>query len=99
MESVVHGIRVDYSRDKLFDALGLMRLKESYMKDEEQSHKNDLHLYQNNSVRMQNMRRDYMNTAVSIGCLILLPFFLLVVASVACLYHVFLTILKIQRRD
>ena len=37
MESVVHGIRVDYSRDKLFDALGLMRLKESYMKDEEQS--------------------------------------------------------------
>ena len=37
MESVVHGIKVDYSRDNLFDALGLMRLKESYMKDEEQS--------------------------------------------------------------
>ena len=37
MESVVHGITVDYSRDKLFDSLGLMRLKESYMKDEEQS--------------------------------------------------------------
>jgi len=37
MESVVHGIAVDYSRDNLFDALGLMRLKESYMKDDEQS--------------------------------------------------------------
>jgi ribonucleoside-diphosphate reductase alpha chain len=37
MESVVHGIKVDYSRDNLFDALGLMRLKESYMKDDEQS--------------------------------------------------------------
>ena len=37
MESVVHGITVDYSRDELFDALGLMRLKESYMKDDEQS--------------------------------------------------------------
>jgi ribonucleoside-diphosphate reductase alpha chain len=37
MESVVHGITVDYSRDKLFDSLGLMRLKESYMKDEETS--------------------------------------------------------------
>ena len=37
MESVMHGIKVDYSRDNLFDALGLMRLKESYMKDDEQS--------------------------------------------------------------
>jgi ribonucleoside-diphosphate reductase alpha chain len=31
----VHGIRVDYSRDSLFDELGKIRLKESYMKDEE----------------------------------------------------------------
>jgi len=37
MEDIVHGIRVDYSRDKLFDELGIKRLKESYMKDEEQS--------------------------------------------------------------
>jgi ribonucleoside-diphosphate reductase alpha chain len=37
MESVVHGIQVDYSRDQLFDDLGKLRLKESYMKDEEQS--------------------------------------------------------------
>ncbi len=37
MESVVHGIKVDYSRDSLFDELGKLRLKESYMKDEEQS--------------------------------------------------------------
>ena len=33
----IHGIKVDYSRDKLFDDLGLKRLKESYMKDEEVS--------------------------------------------------------------
>jgi len=37
MEDIVHGIRVDYSRDKLFDELGIKRLKESYMKDEEVS--------------------------------------------------------------
>ena len=34
---VVHGIKVDYSRDKLFDELGLIRLRESYMKDDEKS--------------------------------------------------------------
>jgi ribonucleoside-diphosphate reductase alpha chain len=32
---VVHGIKVDYTRDSLFDELGKIRLKESYMKDEE----------------------------------------------------------------
>jgi ribonucleoside-diphosphate reductase alpha chain len=37
MESIVHDITVDYSRDNLFDDLGRKRLKESYMKDEEQS--------------------------------------------------------------
>ena len=37
MEEIVHGITVDYGRDKLFDELGLKRLKESYMKDEEKS--------------------------------------------------------------
>ena len=35
--STVHGITVDYSRDNLFDELGKLRLKESYMKDEEVS--------------------------------------------------------------
>ena len=33
----VHGIVVDFSRDSLFDELGLKRLKESYMKEDEQS--------------------------------------------------------------
>jgi len=33
----VHGIRVDYTKDSLFDELGLLRLKESYMKDDEVS--------------------------------------------------------------
>ena len=33
----VHGINVDYTRDNLFDELGLKRLKESYMCEEENS--------------------------------------------------------------
>ena len=37
MEDVVHGIKVDYSRDSLFDELGKIRLKESYMRDDETS--------------------------------------------------------------
>jgi ribonucleoside-diphosphate reductase alpha chain len=37
MADEVHGIKVDYSRDNLFDELGLTRLKESYMKDDESS--------------------------------------------------------------
>ena len=37
MDDVIHGIKVDYSRDSLFDELGRIRLKESYMKDEEVS--------------------------------------------------------------
>ena len=37
MEDVVHGIKVDYTRDSLFDELGKIRLKESYMRDEEVS--------------------------------------------------------------
>ena len=32
-----HGITVDLDRDKLFDSLGIQRLKESYMKEEESS--------------------------------------------------------------
>lgn len=35
--SFVHGIKVDYSRDALFDELGIIRLKESYMTDDEKS--------------------------------------------------------------
>ena len=34
---IVHGIKIDYTRDSLFDELGIKRLKESYMRDEEQS--------------------------------------------------------------
>jgi len=33
----VHGIKVDYSRDELFDELGIKRLQESYMKESEAS--------------------------------------------------------------
>jgi len=37
MADVVHGIKVDYSRDNLFDELGKIRLRESYMRDDEVS--------------------------------------------------------------
>lgn len=37
MQELVHGIKVDYTRDGLFDELGKIRLKESYMKDGEVS--------------------------------------------------------------
>ena len=37
MQDIVHGIKVDYSRDSLFDELGIKRLKESYMKEDEVS--------------------------------------------------------------
>ena len=36
-QEIVHGIKVDYTRDNLFDELGLKRLKESYMKEDEAS--------------------------------------------------------------
>jgi ribonucleoside-diphosphate reductase alpha chain len=36
-ENMVHGVVVDYSRDQLFDELGIKRLKDSYMKEEEHS--------------------------------------------------------------
>ena len=31
------GIQIDYGRDALFDKLGLARLKESYMREDEES--------------------------------------------------------------
>ena len=34
---IVHGIKVDYSRDELFDELGIKRLQESYMREDEAS--------------------------------------------------------------
>ena len=37
MTNIVNDIMVDYSRDSLFDELGVKRLKESYMKDDEVS--------------------------------------------------------------
>ena len=37
MPSILDGVEVDFSRDSLFDELGILRLRESYMKDEEVS--------------------------------------------------------------
>ena len=36
-KTIYQGIEIDYSRDNLFDALGIKRLKESYMRDDEES--------------------------------------------------------------
>jgi ribonucleoside-diphosphate reductase alpha chain len=36
-KNIIHGIKVDYSRDSLFDDLGIKRLKESYMREDENS--------------------------------------------------------------
>ncbi len=33
----IHGINIDLSRDSLFDELGIKRLKESYMREDESS--------------------------------------------------------------
>jgi ribonucleoside-diphosphate reductase alpha chain len=37
MSDIIHGITVDFSRDSLFDELGIKRLKESYMREDENS--------------------------------------------------------------
>jgi len=37
MSDIIHGITVDFTRDSLFDELGLKRLKESYMREDEVS--------------------------------------------------------------
>jgi ribonucleoside-diphosphate reductase alpha chain len=37
MEDKINGIKIDYSRDQLFDSLGIKRLKESYMTPDEVS--------------------------------------------------------------
>ena len=37
MEDIVNGIKVNYERDNLFDELGIKRLKESYMREDEKS--------------------------------------------------------------
>jgi ribonucleoside-diphosphate reductase alpha chain len=37
MADIVHGISIDFTRDSLFDELGMKRLKESYMREDENS--------------------------------------------------------------
>jgi len=37
MKTEAHGIKIDCSRDELFDELGIKRLKESYMREDEES--------------------------------------------------------------
>ena len=52
---VVHGIKVDYSRDSLFDELGKLRLRESYMKEEEEELKTIMSLWQSLMLQVPNV--------------------------------------------
>ncbi len=61
-------------------------------------HKKGLHMSQKRLVAIQNTHSDYTNTAVGIGCLILLPFFLLVAVVVGSLFRVFFHIYTIAQR-
>ena len=61
-------------------------------------HKKGLHMSQKRLVAIQNTHSDYTNTAVGIGCLILLPFFLLVAVVVGSLFHVFFRIYMTAQR-
>ena len=62
------------------------------------AHKKGLHLYQKLSQATLNTLRDYTSTALSIGCLIALPFFLLVVVSVGYLSLAFSIIWMIAQK-
>ena len=88
MQENVHGIKVDYSRDSLFDELGLKRLKESYMKEDENSPQ-ERFAYVSSAFGSNEEHSQRLYEYSSKHCsLILLPFFLLAVVSVVCLFHV-----------
>ena len=98
MADIVHGITVDFTRDSLFDELGLKRLKESYMREDEASPQERFaYVSKSFGSNPEHSQRLYEYSSKH-GCLILLPFFLLVVVSVAFLYHVFFLIWMIQQK-
>ena len=62
------GINIDLSRDSLFDELGMKRLRESYMRDDECSRSSGLPLSRNNLVPIQSTHRDCMIIVLNTGC-------------------------------
>jgi hypothetical protein len=96
--AIVHGITVDYSRDSLFDELGIKRLKESYMKDDEVSPQERFAFvsksFGSNPDHAQRLY-DYASKHCSA---ILLPFFLLVAAAGAYLFLAFYHISTIVQK-
>ena len=82
------GIQIDYDRDELFDSLGLQRLKESYMKEEEGSPQERFAFVSSTLVLIQNMHNDYMNMLVNIGYPILHLSYHMVEVKRVCLFHV-----------
>ena len=67
-------IKKNYSQDSLFDELGLSRLKESYMRDDEKSPQ-DRFAYVSNIFGSNRIPKDYMITLQSIGFPLRLPYF------------------------
>ena len=85
------GIQIDTSRDELFDKLGIQRLKESYMTDDEDTPQKRFVLSVPILPVIQNTHRDYTTTPVNTGCPIPHLFCRLVGQRRECLSLVFLT--------
>jgi len=83
------GLQIDLSRDELFDNLGIQRLKESYMREDEESPQERFAFVSKSFALMMSMRKDYTNIAASIGYHIPLQFYLTDVPKKECRYLVF----------
>ena len=89
MTDEVHGIKVDYSRDSLFDELGMIRLKESYLADGEVSPQERFAFVSSQFATDKFHAQDYTSIVVSIGYHMLLLSYHSVDPNEDYLYHVF----------
>lgn len=92
MQNKLNEIAIDYSRDSLFDELGIKRLKESYMREDETSPQERFayvsKAFGSNPAHAQRLYEYSSKHWLSYST----PFFLLVVVVVASLFHVFFRI-------
>ena len=89
MEDVVHGIKGDYSRDSLFDELGRIRLRESYMREDETSPQERFAYVSNSLVAILSMLNGCMTIPQNTGCRIAHLSSHLEEVNVVCLLVVF----------
>jgi len=98
MHNFVHGINVDYTRDSLFDQLGLKRLKESYMKEDENSPQERFayvsSVFASNKDHAQRLYEYSSKHWLSYST----PILSYAAVSVVCLYLVFYPILMIRQK-